>query len=74
MYPVPVDGKDGRTLVTFDSVPVAGTNMAARALAARLQNRFFQDHLVHNAIVHRPTYGKNVEIEKSETETFFIKA
>jgi hypothetical protein len=48
--------------------------MAARALAARLQNRFFQDHLVHNAIVHRPTYGKNVEIEKSETETFFIKA
>ncbi len=60
LYPVPVDGKDGRTLVTFDSVSVAGTNMAARTLAARLQNRFLQDHLVHNAIVHRPAYEKKL--------------
>jgi hypothetical protein len=43
--------------------------MAARALAARLQNRFLQDHLVHNVIVHRPTKGK---MEKSETETSFL--
>jgi hypothetical protein len=52
---IPIDGKDGRVLVTFDGVSVAGTNMAASTLAARLQNRFLQDHLVHYAIVYRPT-------------------
>jgi hypothetical protein len=72
LYPAPVDGKDGRTLVTFDGMSVAGTNMAARTLAARLQNRFLQDHLVHHTVVHRPAYGKMEKMRDLNQNFFFL--
>jgi hypothetical protein len=68
---VPVDGKDGRTLMTFDSVSVAGTDVAARTLAARFQNRFLQDHLVHHAIVYRPAYGKMKKMRNLNQKLLF---
>ncbi len=43
--------------------------MAARTLAVCLQNRFLQDHLVHYAIVYRPTKGKRKKLERN---FFFI--
>jgi hypothetical protein len=48
---LPVDGENRRRLIALHAVSVTGA-VQAGTVAAGLQDRFLQDHLVHNATVH----------------------